>query len=54
MDVVDIISLTIGAITVILLIALLVMMRTRYALIPRDQQDPTPHADDNATPTGNG
>ena len=51
MNVVDIITMVIGAITVGLLIALLIMMRTTYVLVRRDQQKSAESADENLTPT---
>ena len=53
MDFVDFISIAIGAVTVCLLIALLVMMRTTYVLVRRDQARPSRDADENVTPAEN-
>ena len=52
MNLVDIVTLSIGGATVGLLILLLVMMRTTYVLVRRDQQWPAASADGNETPTG--
>ena len=49
MNAVDIITLVIGGITVSLLIALLIMMRTTYVLVRRDQQKPAEATDEDVT-----
>lgn len=41
MDTVEIITLTIGVVTVGLLVSLLVLMRTLYVLVRREQPDPS-------------
>lgn len=50
MSYIDIITLAIGAVTVSLLIALLVMVRTRYVLVRRDRDKPAAYANDNSPP----
>lgn len=52
MDVVDIITIAIGAITVVLLVSLLIMVRTTYVLVPRDRDQPAENTEENETPAG--